>query len=72
MGSKAGLASAKAVDRRWLILVPYGAVYLGCTALMGIEQAGRVGEKGVLKVPSIAFEARDRYSHENLSVYSNY
>jgi putative peptidoglycan lipid II flippase len=23
-----------------LILVPYGAVYLGCTALMGIEQAG--------------------------------
>jgi hypothetical protein len=23
-----------------LILVPYGAAYLGCTALMGIEQAG--------------------------------
>ncbi|MGZ4900977.1 MAG: murein biosynthesis integral membrane protein MurJ, partial [Candidatus Angelobacter sp.] len=23
-----------------LILVPYGAVYLGCTALLGVEQAG--------------------------------
>ena len=40
MGSEAGIALRKAVDRRWLILVPYGAVYLGCTALMGIEQAG--------------------------------
>jgi putative peptidoglycan lipid II flippase len=33
-----------------LILVPYGAVYLGCTALMGIEQASglmrRVLKKG--------------------------
>jgi len=28
-----------------VILVPYGAVYLGCTALMGIEQAGGLVRK---------------------------
>ena len=28
-----------------LILVPYGAVYLGCTALFGVEQAGALVRK---------------------------
>jgi len=31
-------------QRPWIaamaILVPYGAVYLGCTVMMGVEQAG--------------------------------
>jgi len=32
-----------------LILVPYGAAYLGCTALMGIEQANGLVRRVFLK-----------------------
>ncbi|MFL6387422.1 MAG: murein biosynthesis integral membrane protein MurJ [Terriglobales bacterium] len=39
-GVKLGLHPQRPVIGGLLILVPYGAVYLGCTALMGIEQAG--------------------------------
>jgi hypothetical protein len=39
-GVKLGLHPHRPVIGGLLILVPYGAVYLGCTALMGIEQAG--------------------------------
>jgi putative peptidoglycan lipid II flippase len=39
-----GVKLALHPQRPWiaavLILVPYGAVYLGCTALLGVEQAG--------------------------------
>jgi putative peptidoglycan lipid II flippase len=39
-GVKLGLHPQKPIVGGVLILLPYGAVYLGCTALMGIEQAG--------------------------------
>ena len=39
-GVKLGLPPLKPWVSGLLILVPYGAVYLGCTMLMGIEQAG--------------------------------
>ena len=39
-GVKLGLHPQRPIIGGLLILVPYGAVYLGCTALMGIEQAG--------------------------------
>jgi len=39
-GVKLGLHPQRPIIGGMLILVPYGAVYLGCTALMGIEQAG--------------------------------
>ena len=39
-GVKLGLPPLKPWVAGGLILVPYGAVYLGCTAMMGIEQAG--------------------------------
>jgi putative peptidoglycan lipid II flippase len=39
-GVKIGLHPQRPVLNGLLILVPYGAVYLGCTSLMGIEQAG--------------------------------
>ncbi len=39
-GVKLGLHPQRPVIGGLLILVPYGAVYLGCTSLMGIEQAG--------------------------------
>ncbi|HZE25240.1 MAG TPA: lipid II flippase MurJ, partial [Blattabacteriaceae bacterium] len=39
-GLKLGLHPDRPVIGGLLILVPYGAVYLACTALMGIEQAG--------------------------------
>jgi putative peptidoglycan lipid II flippase len=39
-GVKVALPPLKPWISGLLILVPYGAVYLGCTALMGIEQAG--------------------------------
>ncbi len=39
-----GVKLALHPQRPWiaavLILVPYGAVYLGCTTLFGVEQAG--------------------------------
>ncbi len=38
-----------------LILVPYGAVYLGCTTLFGVEQAGALVKRVLFKVPSVAF-----------------
>jgi putative peptidoglycan lipid II flippase len=38
-GVKIGLHPQRPVLNGLLILVPYGAVYLGCTSLMGIEQA---------------------------------
>jgi hypothetical protein len=38
-GVKLGLHPQRPIVGGLLILVPYGAVYLGCTALMGIEQA---------------------------------
>lgn len=39
-GVKLGLHPQRPVIGGLLILVPYGAVYLGCTSLMGIDQAG--------------------------------
>jgi hypothetical protein len=39
-GVKVALPPLKPWISGVLILVPYGAVYLGCTAVMGIEQAG--------------------------------
>jgi putative peptidoglycan lipid II flippase len=39
-GIKLGLHPANPLIAAMLILVPYGLVYLGCTALFGIEQAG--------------------------------
>jgi len=49
-GVKLGLHPQRPIVGGLLILVPYGAVYLGCTALLGVEQAGgllrRVLRKG--------------------------
>jgi putative peptidoglycan lipid II flippase len=39
-GVKLGLHPQRPIIGGLLILVPYGAVYLGCTALLGVEQAG--------------------------------
>ena len=39
-GVKLGLHPARPILGGLLILIPYGAVYLGITALMGVEQAG--------------------------------
>lgn len=39
-GIKLGLHPQRPLIAAALILVPYGAVYLGCTALFGVDQAG--------------------------------
>jgi putative peptidoglycan lipid II flippase len=39
-GVKLALRPAQPQVAAMVILVPYGAVYLGCTALLGVEQAG--------------------------------
>jgi putative peptidoglycan lipid II flippase len=44
-GVKVALPPLKPWISGVLILVPYGAVYLGCTALMGIEQAGGLARR---------------------------
>jgi putative peptidoglycan lipid II flippase len=46
-GVKLGLPPLKPWIEGGLILVPYGAVYLGCTALMGIEQASGLVRRGL-------------------------
>ena len=39
-GAKLALHPHRPLIAAGLILVPYGAVYLGCTAMLGVEQAG--------------------------------
>ncbi len=39
-GVKLALHPQRPIIGGLLILVPYGAVYLGCTAMLGVEQAG--------------------------------
>ncbi len=63
-GIKVGLHPHQPQIAAVLILVPYGAVYLGCTAMFGVEQAGGLDAQIAFKIPSIA---REPYSRVNFT-----